>query len=94
MKFINKLLAGAGLVAVSGAASAATGDATFDQIVTTLQDWAEGSLGRTISLAMLIVGIATGIVRQSVIAAVAGVAGALVMAYGPQVLLGIFTYTV
>lgn len=89
-----KLLVAAGFVAASGAASATSTDATFGDIVTTLRDWAEGSLGRTIALAMLIVGIATGIVRQSVIAAVAGVSGALVMAYGPTVLEGIFTYTV
>jgi len=93
-KLMKKLLAGVGVFAVAGSASAASSDATFGDIVTTLRDWAEGSLGRTIALAMLIVGIATGIVRQSVIAAVAGVAGALVMAYGPTVLEGIFTFTV
>lgn len=91
---LKKLLVGAAIITVSTAASASTADTTFNDIVTKLTDWAEGSLGKTISLAMLVVGIAAGIVRQSVMAAVAGVAGALVMSYGPAVLTGIFTATI
>ena len=59
-------------------------------VVTLLTNWSQGTLGRTLALGMFIVGIAAGIMRQSIMAAVAGVAGALVMNYGPNVIDSIF----
>lgn len=96
LKKLTKYVAGTAVgMAVVGVATAATSaSADFDTIVTLLKDWSEGSLGKVLALAMFIVGIAAGIVRQSVMAAVAGVAGALVLAYGPTIIDSIFTATI
>lgn len=76
---------------VPGLAIAGTGGTEFNDIYDLLSNWAKGTLGKVISLAIFMVGIAAGIVRQSVIAAVAGVAGAMVMYYGPGVIENIVT---
>ena len=82
------------LVAAAGVASMAVAttstDTDFAAVVTLLTNWSQGTLGRTLALGMFVVGIAAGIIRQSVMAAVAGVAGALVLNYGPGVIDGIF----
>jgi conjugal transfer pilus assembly protein TraA len=78
------------LVAAGAALATASTDTTFTTIVTLLTSWSQGSLGRVLALGMFVVGIAAGIVRQSVMAAVAGIAGALVMNYGPTVIDGVF----
>ena len=49
--------------------------------------------GRIIALGALIVGIAFGLVRQSVVAAVIGISMAIVLQYGPDVIEGIVTST-
>ena len=59
-------------------------------MVALLTGWSQGTLGRTLALGMFVVGIAAGIVRQSVMAAVAGIAGALVLNYGPTVIDSVF----
>lgn len=82
------------LAASSVSAFAASGDTTFQTIYDTLNTWATGTLGKVISIAMFIVGLAAGIVRQSIMAVVAGVAAAITMAYGPGVIDGMFTATV
>lgn len=66
------------------------GDTTFQTIYTTLQSWATGTLGKTLALGALVVGIAIGLANQTVIAAAIGVAFAMVLSYGPGVLEGIF----
>ena len=87
----NHILGAAVALAVSGAALASTStDTDFDTVVALLKGWMQGSLGRTLALGMFVVGIAAGVIRQSVMAAVAGIAGALVLNYGPTVIDSIF----
>ena len=90
---LKKLMIVAGLVAAAGAASAGS-DTAFDSIFTILNDWATGSLGKVIAIAMFIVGLGAGIVKQSVMAVVAGIGAAVVLAYGPGVIDSIFTATI
>jgi conjugal transfer pilus assembly protein TraA len=78
----------------AASAFAATGDTTFQTIFDTLNGWATGTLGKVIAISMFIVGLAAGIVRQSIMAVVAGVAAAITMAYGPGIIDGMFTATV
>ena len=85
------LILGIVAVAAAGVAFATTStDTDFASVVTLLTNWSQGTLGRTLALGMFVVGIAAGIVKQSVMAAVAGIAGALVMNYGPTVIDSIF----
>ena len=72
-------------------AFASTATSAFDEVYELLVGWANGALGKSISLGMFIVGIGVGMVNQSVIAAVAGIAGALVLQYAPKVVEGIMS---
>lgn len=84
------------LVATSAAmanagTTAATPDSTFDEIYDTIVGWSEGSLGKVIAIAAFLVGMAAGIMRQSAMAVVLGLAFALIFAYGPTIINNIFT---
>lgn len=81
------------LVACAVTVQAGTGGTEFQEVYDLLEDWATGTLGKIIALGALIVGIGFGLVRQSVIAAVVGIAMALVLNFGPTVISGIITAT-
>ena len=66
---------------------------TFTTIVTNLDDWMTGSLGKVFALGALGTGLAIGVVKQSVMSVVTGVAVALSASVGPGVLTNIFTAT-
>lgn len=72
-------------------AMAGSDGSEFNDIWTLLSGWAKGTLGKIIALGIFMVGIAAGIVNQSIVATVAGIGGALVMYYGPAVIEGIVT---
>jgi len=93
MKTTTKIALAALALGATGVAVAGTGASAndFAAVVTLLQDWATGTLGKVISLSMFIVGLAAGITKQSVMAVVAGVGGALVLTYGPTVINNMFT---
>ena len=84
------LLGGAAAVYAGGAA---TGGSEFSEIWDLIEGWSQGFLGRILALGALIVGIAFGLVRQSVIAAVVGISMAIVLQYGPTVIEGVVTST-
>ena len=75
------------------AADGTGGGEEFDDVWELLAGWSQGVLGRIIALGAVIVGIGFGLVRQSVIAAVVGIAMALVLNFGPTVISGIVTAT-
>jgi conjugal transfer pilus assembly protein TraA len=74
-------------------AYAGNGGTQFAQALTTVQGYAEGSLGAIIAITMLIVGLAIGIARQSVYAAVMGLSAAFVLYYGPSIIIGLDSAT-
>ena len=86
------LFAGAAAV-YAGVGGNTPGGSEFEEIWTLIQGWSQGVLGRIIALGALIVGIAFGLVRQSVVAAVIGISMAIVLQYGPDVIEGIVTST-
>lgn len=81
----------AGCIALRAGAAHAGTDTTFDSITQTVQGWAEGSLGKVMAIGSLVVGGGYAVATQSLRAAVTAVGLALIMAYGPGVLGGIFT---
>ena len=91
-KFI-KFAAPVVLGASASAAMAGTGGSEFSDVATLLEEWSQGVLGKILALGALIVGIAFGLVRQSVVAAVIGISMAIVLQYGPDVIEGIVTST-
>lgn len=98
MKTFGKVAVALGLMAGVTAVYAGVGGTTpggdeFSDIWDLIQGWSQGVLGRIIALGALIVGIAFGLVRQSVVAAVIGISMAIVLQYGPDVIEGIVTAT-
>ena len=89
----SALLIGAGAAFAGASAGGSVGGSEFSGIWDLIQGWSQGYLGRILALGALVVGIAFGLVRQSVIAAVVGIAMAIVLQYGPDVIEGIVTAT-
>lgn len=82
------------VVAAPGLALAGTGGtAEFGTIYTTVQGWMQGTLGKVIALSALGVGLGMGVVRQSIMAVVLGVAMGLSSYYGPTILDNIIAAT-
>lgn len=76
-------------VAVPDMAHASSTSATaegFEDVWETLKDWTNGSLGRVIAGAMILVGIIGGIARQSIMAFALGIAGGMGLTYAPNVI--------
>ncbi len=76
-----------------GAAVAGTGGTEFTAAYTTLTGWLSGDLGRLLAVGLLIVGLAMGIVRQSIVAAVPAIGAALVVNVAPTIIGAVVTAT-
>lgn len=72
-------------------AYAGAGGTEFTQVYDQLTGWANGTLGKVLGVAALLVGLGVGVIKQSVIAAVVGVAVALTAGFGPGVIDGVIS---
>ncbi len=86
----QKLLA-IGLFALCSAAALAGTDDTFSGLSEMIIDWAEGSLGLTLSVIALVFGIGAGVAKGTVVPAVIGIAFAMVCSMGPGIIQSLFT---
>lgn len=77
-----------------GTSMATTTDTTFATVYNTVRDWSQGTLGRLLALSAFLIGMGIGLVKQSAMAVVLGVAFALILRYGPDVIEGIFGFAV
>ena len=94
MKKITVLaLSAACLAGVGSAVVAGTGGTEFSTALTTVQDWIEGDLGKLMAVVTLTVGLAIGIIQQTIIAVVIAVAMALALYYGPGILTSMISGT-
>lgn len=84
---------GLALVVAAGTAVAGT-DTTFDAIYNTVKGWATGSLGKLLAVSAFLIGMGVGLVKQSAMAIVLGLAFALIMFYGPTIMESIVTFAV
>ena len=82
---------GVAAAAITGtvAAVAGTGGTEFTGAMTTIRDWFEGDLGRLIAVAALGIGLAIGVIQQSIMAVVVGFAMALALSQGPGVVVAL-----
>jgi conjugal transfer pilus assembly protein TraA len=78
---------------LSDAAYAGAGGEEFDEVWETLRGWTEGTLGRIIAGAIILVGIIAGIARQSLMAFAIGIAGGMGLSYSPEIIETIMTAT-
>ncbi|BBM67564.1 hypothetical protein VYA_42390 (plasmid) [Vibrio alfacsensis] len=83
----------AGNVAVAytvGTSSGATdGTEQLDNLLAMLIAWLDGPLGVLISIAALMVGLGAGIMNQSIVAVVIGIAIAAIVQYGSDIIQGV-----
>ena len=79
------------LLTVSSPVFAGTGGTEFTAAYDLLVGWSQGTLGKVIATGMFLVGLAAGIIKQSVASAVTGIGGAMVLSYGPGVIESVFT---
>ena len=74
-------------------ALAGTSGTEFDNLWTTLKGWVQGTLGRIIAGAMILVGIIAGIARQSLMAFAIGIGGGMGLYQSPAIVEAILTAT-
>jgi conjugal transfer pilus assembly protein TraA len=65
---------GAAALVLADASFAGTGGGEFDDVWFTLEEWTQGTLGRIITLAIIVVGAVIGVVRQSLMTFAVGFA--------------------
>lgn len=63
----------------------------LDDVYDTLSEWTTGSIGKTIMLAFIIVGIVAGIARQSLLAFAVGIGAGLGVYNAPLIVETVFT---
>ena len=89
-KYRNELIAGAVLALAVGTVIAGStgggGGAEFNNVWDTLVDWPQGTLGRIIAIAMVLVGLVAGVVRQSIMGLVIGIAAGMGLYNAPTVI--------
>lgn len=90
-KTTAKSIAACALFLGTSAAFAANGDTDFQDLYNKLQGWSQGTLGRSISLMFLLVGLGVGVIRGSIMGAVVCVAAAMALFIGPDIIDNIFT---
>lgn len=82
------------LTLAAGSALAGTTGTEFQTMYTTLLNWVNGFLGKSIAIAAFILGAGIGIARSSPIPALSGVVFALFMVYVPTIIDSIMTAVV
>lgn len=88
---IIMLAVAAGFMLASTLSSAGAGGTEFQQVYDQITGWANGTLGKTLGVSALLVGLGVGVIKQSVIAAVVAVAMALTAGFGPGVIDGVIS---
>lgn len=77
------------VVAYSAGAATTGALGSFDTLLTEIMSWIQGPLGTLLAVVALGVGLAMGIMQQSIMAAVVGIFFAAVVNYGPTILEGV-----
>ena len=84
---------GLSVLFMSGYAYALDHTNDFESLYSQLFDWASGTLGRSIALVFLLVGLGIGAIRGSIMGAVVCIASALALVVAPAVVDSIFNVT-
>ncbi len=79
-----------GTVMSTSALAAKTGP-EFKTVSDMLQAWTEGYLGLAIALAAFIIGLAVGLMKQTIMPCIVGIGVALASTLGPKIIISLFT---
>ena len=91
LAFATGLLCAAAATMLLADPSWAVGTTGFDRLQSTLSQWITGSLGKSLALAFLVIGLAGGLLRGSLSAAVIALGCALALVVGPEIIDSVFT---
>lgn len=75
-------------------AQAGNGGTEFDDVWATLTDWTQGNLGRIVAGSMILVGIVSGVARQSLMAFALGIGGGMGLYNTPMIVESIMSATI
>ncbi len=92
-KFILVGAVGVMTLLVAEPSFAGTGGSAFTDVWDTLKDWTQGTLGRIVAGAMVLVGIVGGIARQSLMAFALGIGGGMGLYNTPTVVESVMSAT-
>lgn len=73
------------------AAASPTGTTDFDALYNRLLGWVGGSLGKSVALAFLVVGLCVGIIRGNLTAAIVTLGAGIALAMFPAIIENLFT---
>lgn len=93
IQFLVALMAVAGMFLFSTESFAGTGSTEFNAVYTLLTNWMQGSLGKLIASAFIIVGLIAGVLRNSLMGFAVGVAAGLGLFTAPGIINAIVTAT-
>jgi conjugal transfer pilus assembly protein TraA len=82
----SHVVCGVMLAVAAGMVMAGTGGEEFNDVWDTLVKWTQGTLGRIIAIAMVLVGVVAGVVRSSIMGFVVGVAAGMGLYNAPTVI--------
>ena len=88
---LAKLAMGTGVMFATEMAMAATTGAEYKKVADMIKGWAEGYLGMTLALAAFIIGLAIGLMMQTIMPAVVGIGVCLAATLGPGIIISFFT---
>ncbi|MBW1952095.1 MAG: hypothetical protein JRI66_03300 [Deltaproteobacteria bacterium] len=74
-------------------AQAASTSGPLGDVYMSLTEWAQGNVGKTVSLGMILVGIVAGIARQSLMSFATGIGGGLGLYNSPTIIDTVFNAT-
>lgn len=87
-------LAVALILGFTASAWAGSGGEEFSSVYDTLVDWSQGTLGRIISITMILVGMGMAVVRMTLVMVVVAIGGGLILYNAPTVIESIQTAAV
>lgn len=81
-------------ITTGGGGGGGGGGTTFDPVWQILVDWTTGTLGRIITLLIILVGIVAGVLTQSLGAFAVGLGAGLGLYFAPTIITAVFSATV
>lgn len=91
---VAKLVAVVALALTANLAMAATTGAEFKGLADMVSGWSEGYLGMALGLTAFLIGLAVGLMKQTIMPCIVGLGVGLAATLGPSIIKGMFTLIV
>lgn len=91
---VAKLVAVVALALTANLAMAATTGQEFKGLADMVSGWSEGYLGMALGLTAFLIGLAVGLMKQTIMPCIVGLGVGLAATLGPSIIKGMFTLIV